>query len=65
MTVWLFGMGIGALNEVAEFAIGLNVEESNVGGYLNTGRDLVANLLGAAAAALVVVRRVRSTALAA
>jgi hypothetical protein len=61
ITVWFFGMGIGALNEVVEFAIALNVEESNIGGYLNTGRDLVANMLGAAAAALVVVRRVRST----
>jgi hypothetical protein len=57
ITVWLFGMGIGALNEVVEFAIALNVEESNIGGYLNTGRDLVANMLGAAVAALVVVRR--------
>ena len=59
ITVWLFGMGIGALNEVVEFAIALNVEESNVGGYLNTGRDLVANLLGAAATAVVVSHRVR------
>lgn len=58
MTVWLFGMGIGALNEVIEFAIALNVEESNIGGYLNTGRDLVANLLGAAVAAIIVARRV-------
>jgi uncharacterized membrane protein YjdF len=62
ITVWLFGMGIGALNEVVEFAVALNVEESNVGGYLNTGRDLVANMLGAASGALVVVRRVRSAA---
>jgi hypothetical protein len=62
ITVWLFGMGIGALNEVVEFAIALNVEESNIGGYLNTGRDLVANMLGAAVAALVVVRRVRPAA---
>ena len=59
IAVWLFGMGIGALNEVVEFAIALNVEESNIGGYLNTGRDLVANLLGAAAAGIVVARRAR------
>lgn len=56
VTVWLFGMGIGALNEVLEFAVALNVEESNVeesnvGGYLNTGRNLIAKMLGAAAAA--------------
>lgn len=62
LTVWFFGMGIGALNEVVEFAIALNVEKSNIGGYLNTGRDLVANMLGAAGGALVVVRRVRQAA---
>ena len=56
-TVWLFGMGLGALNEVVEFYVALNVEESNIGGYLNTGRDLVANLLGSALAGLVVARR--------
>jgi len=58
-TVWLFGMGVGALNEVFEFAVALNVEESNIGGYLNTGRDLVANLLGSACAGVVVARRSR------
>jgi uncharacterized membrane protein YjdF len=63
ITVWLFGMGIGALNEVVEFAIALNVEESNVGGYLNTGRDLVANMLGAAVAGTIVARRGRSRAI--
>jgi uncharacterized membrane protein YjdF len=57
--VWLFGMGIGALNEVVEFAVAVNVEESNVGGYLNTGRDLVANLLGSATAGVIVARRAR------
>jgi hypothetical protein len=57
ITVWLLGMGLGALNEVVEFAVALNVEESNVGGYLNTGRDLVANLLGAAVAGMIVARR--------
>jgi hypothetical protein len=62
ITVWLFGMGIGALNEVVEFAIALNVEESNIGGYLNTGRDLVANMLGAAVAGVIVAGRVRSAA---
>ena len=44
------GMGFGALNEVIEFAATLLVPETNVGGYLNTGWDLVANLVGAAAA---------------
>lgn len=58
VAVCLFGMGLGAFNEVVEFAVALNVEESNVGGYLNTGRDLVANLLGAAVAGVIVARRV-------
>lgn len=41
------GMGFGALNEVVEFAATLLVPETNVGGYRNTGWDLVANLVGA------------------
>ncbi|MDY6990882.1 MAG: DUF2238 domain-containing protein [Thermodesulfobacteriota bacterium] len=40
------GLGFGALNEVIEFAATLLVPETNVGGYLNTGWDLVANLVG-------------------
>lgn len=57
LIVWLFGMGVGAVNEVVEFGVSQVVEDSNVGGYLNTGRDLVANLLGAAVAGLLVARR--------
>jgi len=60
LTVWLFGMGVGAVNEVVEFFVSQIVEDSNVGGYQNTGRDLVANLLGAAAGALLVSRRRRA-----
>lgn len=41
------GLGFGALNEVVEFAATLLVPETNVGGYLNTGWDLVANTVGA------------------
>jgi hypothetical protein len=48
------GMGLGALNEVVEFAATLLVPETNVGGYLNTGWDLVANAIGATAAAVFV-----------
>jgi hypothetical protein len=55
--VWLLGMGVGALNEVVEFGISQIVAESNIGGYVNTGRDLVANLLGAAVAGALVSRR--------
>jgi hypothetical protein len=61
----VFRDGDRRAEQVVEFAIALNVEESNIGGYLNTGQDLVANMLGAAVAGLVVVRRVRSAAVAA
>lgn len=43
----LGSMGIGALNELIEFVVTLLNENSHVGGYTNTGWDLVANLLGA------------------
>lgn len=48
------GMGLGALNEVVEFAATLLVPETNVGGYLNTGWDLVANLVGAVVAVIAI-----------
>ena len=44
------GMGVGALNEVVEF-FASRTFAANVGGYVNTGWDLVANLLGCATAA--------------
>ncbi len=44
------GMGFGALNEVIEFVATLLVPETGVGGYVNTGWDLVANLVGAGVA---------------
>ena len=44
--------GFGALNEVIEFVATLLVPETNVGGYENTGWDLVSNLVGAIAAAI-------------
>ncbi len=48
------GLGFGALNEVVEFFAVLLVPETNVGGYVNTGWDLVANLVGAAMAGMVI-----------
>lgn len=39
-------LGFGALNEVVEFAATLLVPETNVGGYVNTGWDLVSNTVG-------------------
>lgn len=51
------GMGLGALNEVVEFAVTLLVPETNVGGYINTGWDLVANAIGAVGAAIAIAVR--------
>jgi hypothetical protein len=48
------GLGFGALNEVVEFVATLLVPETNVGGYRNTGWDLVANLFGATVAATLI-----------
>jgi len=45
------GMGFGAANEMVEFFATLTVPETNVGGYENTGWDLVANCVGSVVAA--------------
>ena len=57
--VVLFAMGFGALNEVIEFAATHLLDAENVGGYENTGRDLVANLLGGVVAAAYAMRAER------
>jgi hypothetical protein len=46
----LAGTGLGATNEVVEF-IATRLMDTNVGGYVNTGWDLVANMVGAVIAA--------------
>lgn len=51
------GMGLGALNELIEFVATLLIPETNVGGYVNTGWDLVANFVGAVFAAVVIYVR--------
>jgi len=48
----LAACGLGAVNELVEFAAVLLIPDTNVGGYENTGWDLVANLVGALIAAL-------------
>jgi hypothetical protein len=48
------GMGLGAVNEVVEFAATLLLPGTNVGGYQNTGWDLVANLVGCVLAAVAI-----------
>lgn len=60
----LAGMGLGALNEVVEFAAVLTLPDTNVGGYINTGWDLVSNAIGATIGAVVMwglARRQRAT----
>jgi uncharacterized membrane protein len=54
------GMGFGALNEVIEFIAVLTIPNTNVGGYENTGWDLVANLFGTILAALIIRFRAKS-----
>lgn len=51
MLAGLAGCGLGAMNEVVEFTATVLVPETNVGGYLNTALDLVANFVGATLAA--------------
>ena len=54
----LAGLGLGAVNEMFEFLVARYSESSNVGGFVNTGWDLVFNTVGAlGAAAFCVVRR--------
>jgi putative membrane protein len=45
--VVMAGLGVGALNEIVEFAATVIVPETGVGGYVNTSLDLVADLIGA------------------
>ena len=50
----LMGIGLGALNEVIEFVAVLTMPDTNVGGYTNTGWDLVSNLAGAVLMAVLI-----------
>lgn len=47
--------GFGALNEIIEFTATLSLPETNVGGYINTGWDLVSNLAGCVVAAVLIL----------
>lgn len=51
------GMGLGALNEMVEFAAVLVAKETGVGGYYNTALDLVFNALGAALAGVWIAKK--------
>lgn len=50
----LAGMGFGATNEIIEFLAVLGIPDTNVGGYMNTGWDLVFNAAGTIIAALII-----------
>jgi hypothetical protein len=55
--VFFGGVGFGAINEMVEFLATRVVPDTNVGGFENTGWDLVANTFGAGLAAVWVRRR--------
>jgi Predicted membrane protein (DUF2238) len=55
----LAALGLGALNEAVEFVATLAQGESHVGGYTNTGWDLVTNTFAGLLAAVVIHRRRR------
>ena len=48
------GMGLGALNEIAEFIAVLTVQSTGVGGYFNTLLDIVFNTFGAVIAIIII-----------
>lgn len=45
--LFLISMGLGALNEVIEFLAVLTLPNTNVGGFYNTGWDMISNGVGA------------------
>lgn len=59
---WLVVLGasaFGAVNEIVEYVLTLTLESTSVGGYDNTARDLVANLVGGILLGWVTGRQVR------
>ena len=50
----LAAMGLGAVNEIIEFSAVVIVQDTGVGGYINTALDLCFNGLGAVIAVLVI-----------
>jgi hypothetical protein len=60
LPMWLLaGLGLGALNEMIEFLTTVLHHGSHVGGYVNTGWDLVSNFGGSLVACAVVARSSR------
>lgn len=59
---WIVVLGagaIGAANEIVEWILTLTIPGTDVGGYDNTARDLVANLAGGSLVGLWTARRIR------
>lgn len=54
IVVVMAGLGVGALNEIIEFMATVLLPNTNVGGYLNTSLDLVADLIGALIALVII-----------
>ena len=54
IVVVMAGLGVGALNEIVEFAATVLVPETGVGGYINTSLDLVSDLVGAVLAVMII-----------
>jgi putative membrane protein len=52
--VVITGIGVGALNEILEFAMVVTMTNTGVGGYYNTALDLVFNAVGAILGVLLV-----------
>ncbi|MDF0600912.1 DUF2238 domain-containing protein [Psychromarinibacter sp. C21-152] len=55
----LAAMGLGATHEIIEFSAVVAVEDTGVGGYINTALDLCFNALGAVLAMIAVAARAR------
>lgn len=59
-TLFFIAIGLGALNEMLEFIAVISMANTNVGGYINTGWDLVSNAVGACIGLLILKTRVRN-----
>ena len=57
LLVVLAGLGLGAVNETIEFVLTVAHSGAHVGGYTNTGWDLVSNVTGAVGASAYLMRR--------
>ena len=55
--LFFIALGLGALNEMIEFIAVISIPNTNVGGYMNTGWDLVSNSVGALIAVIYLKRR--------